>query len=208
MQVLPQTDLNRLDEIARSWGIGRWDALLVGDGSGSGWMQPMGWCCVLIDRATRRRQRFYGGANLGTSVMAELLPYVQALAWYDERRRRLDHREPCQVHIVTDCMAIAQDGEALQRGGKSLLELRNNRPLWSAMQAYAENGYVLHFHHIARASAALNAYADDVSKRCFQAMKHLLEPHDGRGRRVSIYDCNPDDEDDAGPPPRQRDRAG
>jgi hypothetical protein len=205
MQVLPQTNLDAISTVARSWGIEHWDALLVGDGSGSGWLQPMGWCCVLIDRAGRARQRFYGGANLGTSVMAELLPYVQALSWYEERRSRLGITSLCTVHVVTDCKPIEQDGAALHRGAKSLLEVRANKPLWAAMQAFESQGYILHFHYIERATAALNVYCDDVSKQCFHAMKHLPEPHDGKGRVVSIYECNPDEEDMAERPrPRKQ----
>jgi hypothetical protein len=195
MELLPETSLDGIRHLAAELGISDWDVILVGDGSGSGWTVPTGWCCVLIDRVAKRRQKFYGGMNFGTSVMAELIPYVQALSYYHERRSRLGEAGPCRVHIITDALPIATDGQALLRGGKSLLDLKSNQPFWGALAAFGQLGYRIAFHHLPRSTTVLNLYADDLSKSCFAAMKEMAMPRDRDGREVNIYECNADDDE-------------
>ena len=38
--------------------IDQWDALIVGDGSGTGWKQGAGWAAVLIDHTSFARKLF------------------------------------------------------------------------------------------------------------------------------------------------------
>lgn len=197
MEILSTTRLDSIDRMARGWGIDPgWDAIIVGDGSGGGWHLPTGWAGVLVDRAERGRVRFYGGMSSGTINIAELMPYVQAMRWYSaHRRRRADAGKAgaalCRVHVVTDHLAIAQEGTALVRGEKLVRDLGANRPDWAALMAFEWEGFCFAFHWIERATAALNVWSDEQAKICFRAMKEMPAPSLD-GVPVSIHDCNAD----------------
>ncbi len=199
---MSQTSLGRIASLAASWGIADdWDVLVVGDGSGQGWNDPCGWSSVLVDRHARGRKLFYGAMNLGTSGLAELIPYVQAMAWYEaghgaRRRAKLD-RPILHVAIVTDCKSIADQGNQILSGAKELASVRAHRPFWVALLDYERAGYAFSFRWVARAQSALNAYCDNVAGRsriAVDAIKDVQLPVDERGRTISIYECNEDEE--------------
>ena len=98
--------------------IAEWDALIVGDGSGTGWKMGAGWAAVLIDKYSGARKLFYGAMNTGTVTLGELFPYLHALSWYTgrdgpgrHRRRELQAvNRQMKIHIVTDSQIIATCG--------------------------------------------------------------------------------------------------
>jgi hypothetical protein len=198
MQIFTTTALDSIHTLAEAWKIADWDVILSGDGSGSGWDLGCGWGCVLIDRESRGRQEFHGGMNFGTVDIAELMPYVQAMAWYAERRRRairLGRHVPdvVRVRIVTDHKSLADDGNAIARGTKSLWDCANSA-FWAALLSFERAGFAFGYRWIPRASAALNCYVDEVSKAAYRAMKTLKLPEAPNGRPVSPHDCNADDD--------------
>ncbi len=165
----------------------------------------VGWGGVLLDRKARGRMRFYGGMSSGTVYVAEIQPYIQALRWYAERRSRLLNAARSgassvappavvRVHIVTDSSALAADGNALADGTKGVRQMVANRADWAALETFAWEGFVLRFHWIPRASAALNCWADGMARNCFEAMK-AMPPPSVDGQPIGVYDCNADDDD-------------
>lgn len=212
MQLLPETDLQSVHALSIAWHLPPWDVLLVGDGSGSGWHLPAGWACILVEAASGGRRVLHGGLSTGTSVMAELLPYIHALAWYHEKRLREGRLGICRVAIVTDCRPIAVQGASLRRGDRRPDDLRSMGPLWAAVDAFEPLGYLLDWHYKPRATSALNAYADDLSKSCFKAMKKVPMPTTPDGRaELSAYDCNASTDEDGplhafSPKPRRKSR--
>lgn len=140
-------------------GISEWDAVLVGDGSGSKFGQPIGFACVLLTKDSMQRRVFHGAMNDATVNMAELLAYVAPLTWYansvsDDEKLRVRH-----VHIITDSQYVQTRGEsgALPAKGKNAI-------LFAAINAMERFGLRLHWHWINRDTVDLNKIVDEISK--------------------------------------------
>jgi hypothetical protein len=171
-----------MEALVARLGIEDWDLLLVGDGSGADWFKPVGYACVVHDRETGRRHRLYGGLSCGLSSLAELLPYVHALACHSAGKAK---GKVYRAHIVSDNQALVTTGTALAGGTRAAADVQVNQPFWAALMAYARLGYTLRFHWIARDTLALNRDADTLGRSCFRAMKTIPLPAD------DVYDINP-----------------
>ena len=149
----------KLQEVLNRFRIAQWDVVLVGDGSGNTWNAPCGWSAVLLDRQTRGRRVFFGAANTGSINFAELMPYLQALAWYDNNygSDRIRKVGILQVHVITDSQVIATEGNRVFAGER----LPRSRALvWGSMTALRTCGYAIQFHWAPRATLGLNWMAD------------------------------------------------
>jgi hypothetical protein len=178
METADRGTLADIHDIALGLGAGDWDVALIGDGAGRGWDLPCGWSCVLIDRhggeaaaGTDARKLFSGGMNFGTVDIAELMPYVQAMAWYDRHhgkaRRAETGKDLLSVLIVTDRKSITQQALALQAGRERAAEICRKLPLWAAMMHFERRGYSFRWAWQERGRIALNSLADrmaDVAK--------------------------------------------
>jgi ribonuclease HI len=125
----------------------------------------------LIEVATGSRQLFYGGMNVGTISLGELLPYVQALLWYANGpwgKRKPKHR-PCEVWIFTDNQHIAQ-------AGNQHSAIRHYVGLWSELQDLEQRGYRLHFRWIERNTVALNRTVDQMARKLNRLMGRIELP--------------------------------
>ncbi len=157
-----QGSLQLLDQLV---GTPSWNAIIVGDGSGSSWSIGGGWACVLIDRLTLKRKLFCGSMKPGTVQIAEMMPYLHAMLWYtargnpgrSARQVAMSIGRSVNVHIVTDSETVAKSGNRVQ--GRSA-----NLPLWAAFDQFAAMGYALRFHHVPRETVPLNILADEVSR--------------------------------------------
>jgi len=144
---------------------GAYDLLLVGDGSGSTWDKPCGWCCVLVDGG--RWYCKYGASNCGSINVTELEPYLKTMLWYSKTLGRVRHDElrrlyptelkMLQVHIVTDCDVIANQGNGT-------MSTKSNPELWLAFNHIRRLGYDFKFHWVPRNIVNLNDWCDRVSK--------------------------------------------
>jgi hypothetical protein len=152
-----------LDAILAGMQIEQWDLVLIGDGSGSGWNAACGWCSMLIDRKTRGRRIFHGGMNLGSVNVAESMPYIQAMAWYDAYQRD-KHQQlgSTHVHIITDSQTVAQWLNAASDvtrpipGGSGTV-------LGSYIREMCRKGYIFHNHWARRMSNQVNWAADLIA---------------------------------------------
>lgn len=180
--------------------ITEWDAIIVGDGSGSGWKMGAGWAAVLIDKYSGARKLFYGAMNTGTVSLGELFPYLHALCWYTgrdgpgrHRRRELQSvQRQMQIHIVTDSQIIAMAGNRPQ-------SRRSHQELWTAFDEFRKRGFVLTFHYVGRAKVDLNVLVDEVSRQARidveethgKSIDTLCRRYPGLPGDVSIYDFSP-----------------
>lgn len=164
--------------------------ILIGDGSGSGYDKPIGFGCVLIDYATGKRKQFGGGLSSGTVAHAEIIPYVQALTWYIECRRREGSMTPFVAWIISDSNFVVTLGQQLVHGEKSLSQVADTRPWWAALLSVQHDDVDLQFKWEKRATTLLNCYVDKVSKIHFNLMKSAPEPT-VNGRVFSPYEANP-----------------
>lgn len=178
-------------EILAQLGVphGSWDALIVGDGSGTGWSKPCGWASVLVDREGRRR-RFRGAMDAGTSYLAEVIPYVQAIGWYADGpgKEKLKARLAASplgrvsIHIVTDNEIVSKQGNGKARRKHGL-------SWWEMLDSFSEHGYDLHWHWLKRSRLPLNALCDFLAGMCRKSMDDLEAAPVPKG--ASIYDFNP-----------------
>lgn len=180
-----------------------WDALLVGDGSGTDWKNTCGFSAVLIDHYGNYRAPFHGSLNTGTNQLAELMPYLHAMTWYASGpgKARLEDRlskwkpnpnhpihpysDPerppgVKIHIITDNKNLANQGNYLaQRKAYSWI--------WKAFDELTSMGYQFKWHWLPRMKLGLNRFVDCMSGKCRLAMEKIELPPD-----TSLYDFNPD----------------
>ena len=178
--------------------IRTWDALMLGDGSGSGWNIGIGWAVILIDQHTMRAKPFWGAVNAGTVTLAELYPYLHAMSWYTSdkqspgrRRRRqiVQSGRNMEIHIVTDSRTTSQNGQ-------NPPSRKTHREWWAAVDAYQQRGYNMTFHHMTRNTTNLNILADALSRQSRiavegvfpSAVKELQDKYPGVPSDVTVYD--------------------
>lgn len=192
-----------------------WDALIVGDGSGTGWEGGCGWAAILCDHYGSYRKLFYGGWSSGTSYIGELMPYIEALTWYASgpgkgsshslgMNENMQSRRPIQVHIVTDNANVANQGNRrCDRGAYPWL--------WDALVGIERQGFVLHWHWLERERLALNRLADMVSvasRVAMESLPKLIEERHSLAVETMLYEFNPEDPNACIPSTAPQEEAG
>jgi hypothetical protein len=189
--------LPTIPALVRKLGIDDWDALIVGDGSGSHWDVGAGWASVILDRYSKAGKLFYGAANVGTVTLGEFFPYLYAMTWYGGskgpgmmrlKQAQLESRN-LNIHIVTDSEIIA-------RAGNNPESRRSYKELWAAFDVWRLQGFNIKFHHVGRDIVPLNVLVDAVSRQARldmketmgRAVKQLQKKYPGIPDEVSIYD--------------------
>lgn len=180
-----------IDDVLKELSIpGDWDALIVGDGSGTDWKNAIGWAAVLIDHYGNFRAPFFGMESTGTSQTAELQPYLAAMRWYNAGpgRDRVKARQArggfCKVHIVSDNRNLINQGLGLN-------QRRAYPDIWASYDAYAIQGYQFHWHWVARLRLGLNRLADLMAGRCRILMESAKMPDGTFIRDLNLYEINP-----------------
>ena len=135
--------------------IKKWDAIIFGDGAGSGWDGPIGWSSLIIDKFSGTRKVLFGCNSSGTVNMAELLPYTTSLKYYEAKMKRKEVLEPI-IHIVSDSNITVGCGS-----GK--FKAKANKDLWGVIDHFTELGYCLYWHWIPRDTVALQIVADKIA---------------------------------------------
>lgn len=188
--------LAALDDVLKDIGIEHYDAIVVGDGSGTDWKRGCGWSSVLVDHYGSYRVHFFGAWNLGTSHIAEILPYIQALTWYAAgpgRARKADlikdgdPKAAIKIHIISDNANIVNCGNRVcERGTYAWL--------WDVFTSIEREGFVLKWHWLERNLLALNRLTDYCAGFCRTwadgAMKEMEEGL-GKSMEELVYEFNP-----------------
>ena len=219
---LPQEHPERevLSQVLTRLGNPQWDILLVGDGSG--WAGAAGWAATLVDnRQQQARRFFYGACDCGSVNLAETMPYLQALTWYDIHHGRDMLRQVgfLRVHVLTDSQTIATWGNrSMAPGGDAP---RKMLAFWGGMKELQRVGYNCTFHWAPRQSTELNWAADlmagisrrevinaldpgyvagaDPATRAANAIGNLVFYNPETGRPLDPYDLNPGDQQCSSP---------
>lgn len=152
-----------LDEVLLKAGIQEWDVLIVGDGSGSGWNGACGWCSILVDKLSRGRRVFYGAMNNGSVNVAETMPYIQSLMWFDNQMgsERIRTGKTVHVHIITDSQTTASWGNTAKDVMRSIP--KKAVLFGSYVRELSRVGYIFHFHWAPRMESNFNWAADMIA---------------------------------------------
>lgn len=128
---------------------------------------------MVCERGTNRREAFGGAMTHGTSMIGEIMPYLQALDWiaeYEEKRRTRPvprRRGGPRVHILTDSAAC------VSRGNRPGVEAESHPVLWQALDGFRHRGMEITWHHIPRRSVGCNIYTDHYGR----ALRILLDTY-------------------------------
>lgn len=169
--------------------IEKWDAIIIGDGSGSGWGQGAGWASVVVMRNGRRSPLLSGAFSAGTVNIAELMAGLQGLMWLDEegqaRELRRSRGDFLDVHIVSDSELTVNQGnlKAACRGV--------TRVLWKSIREYEREGYRLHYHWYPRDQIQLNVLCDHASRQARLSVEAITVGSLLESDRITVYDFNP-----------------
>ena len=157
-------------------GSPKWDVLLVGDGSGSGWNGAAGWACTLVDNMTQGRRFFYGAMECGSVNLAESMPYLQALAWYDAHHGKANLKQLglIRVHILTDSRTIATWGN--RAAGPEATVPRAQLVFWAGIKELRRQGYQMTFHWAPRMTTGMNWTSDLMAGICRKAVMAAIDP--------------------------------
>jgi len=160
-----------------------------------------GWSGILIDRYSIHRKEADGAMRPCTITLAELLPYIQLLAWYTDkngpgRRRKREVNAAgrnMEIHIVTDSQVVATCGMNPE-------SRHAHKEIWTAIDAYRSSGYSITFHHVERSVVDLNILVDEIARQARLSLKGTYEraiaairrKYPGIPEGVTIYDFSPD----------------
>lgn len=155
---LPQ--LQTVQQIIDHIGVARWDLLLVGDGSGTGWQDGIGYAVGMVDRHSRTSKFLYGAMYPASINFAEQMPYLHALTWFHANGGRDLVKSMGQLHvpIVTDSQVIANHGTTASDPTQPLPTTQTF--LWAQWRELLRYGYVCSFHWATRSSSLLNWACD------------------------------------------------
>lgn len=152
-----------LGELLNRLGVpANWDAVIVGDGSGSVWGHPIGWASVVIDKKEIHRRLFCGAMNNGTVNLGESMAYLSPLLWYMSKeladREKTKQLTVKNVHVITDSEYVRTKGSS----GSNVSVA--NSIVWMAISQVQRHGIMVHWHWRPRNSDQLAVYVDVASK--------------------------------------------
>jgi len=137
-----------------------WDAVIVGDGSGTSWNKEAGFASVLIQKGEFARKLFYGAANCGTNNIAEMMAVFWPLLYLSNAGAGISSTG-YRVHVVSDSEYVVNGLSAADPIHDR--RLNANRELWLAIHAVKRKGLKLFSHHIRRDTLDLNKLSHDVA---------------------------------------------
>jgi len=165
-----QVDLSLVrtaEELVTAYGIANptgWDALVIGDGSGTTNERACGWGAVLLERTEPDQKVFSGSLSNGTNNMAELLAILQPLMDLTARKRG-SKSGGLLVHVFSDSSYVV---DGLNKPTSVLLAstAAANRELWLALHGARRNGLVIVAHHVPRDTLSFQQLCHDTANAC------------------------------------------
>ena len=150
-------------DLLRLFRIRECDYVLIGDGSCTGnWNYQAGWACVAINVQNNERQEVYGGANMGTNILSEMMAYIYAFHWLSRKKES----STMYVDVFTDCEYVVQAAENSHRR-------KAYREVWHMVDAYKRSGMIIRWHWIPRDTLDLNQLSHNLANLARVAMKEL-----------------------------------
>jgi hypothetical protein len=128
--------------------------------------------------------------DCGSVNIAESMPYVQALTWYDQHHGKMLLKElgMLNVHILTDSQVVAQWGTRAMQSHSELP--RKQLGLFAAMREYRRLGYQCQFHWAPRMTTELNWAADLMAGLARREVINALDPSYVAGSDPAVRAAN------------------
>lgn len=150
-----------IEQLMRLFKITEANWLMVGDGSCTGdWKYEAGWAMTAVNAQTGERKDIYGGANIGTNIVAEMMAYAYPLLWLARKKTT----SVLYVDIFTDCEYIVKTAANPQ-------QRKAYRELWHMLDAYKRSGLITRWHWIPRDILDLNKFAHTLANLARRQMK-------------------------------------
>ena len=151
-----------ISEMKNHFSKDKYDLILVGDGSGTTHGKPCGWFVSSYDCLEDRVVFHSGSRSDGTSNIAELLPYIQALESYHARNT---------ARKASTRVLIISDSELTVGHGSRQYSRNTNLALWSSMDWFESNGYSLTWRHTPRNKFLPTTLADLMARSLRQSIE-------------------------------------
>ena len=160
---LELSEVKTVQDLLRHYNISNsdWDYLVIGDGSGTGWGETMGWGSTLICKSDNSRRVFYGAMSSGTNNTAELMAALHPLSFLVNNLNWADRPQGIKVHVVTDSKYVA-DG-LTHDNPIWVAGLTKNRELWMALHMTRRRGIEIIGHHLPRNSIDLATFGHELA---------------------------------------------
>lgn len=134
-------------ELTTAFNIDRWDAIIIGDGSGTTREHTCGWGSILIEKSEPGYRAVHGGFSSGTNNVAEMMAVLQPLMELTAKNRGT-RALGFRVHVFSDSEYVVS---GLRHDSPLWASSTNaNRELWLAIHGARRNGMVITPHHVPR----------------------------------------------------------
>jgi hypothetical protein len=145
-----------LNKLLKSFSISKFDLILMGDGSGTGWELPIGFAAMAIWRNPDLRKVFSGCLNHGTIGQAEILPYLTAIRYDYQVIAKGNLEAKRRVIIISDSQVSVNVGNGIQQA-------HTNKDLWESYKWFLNLGYEITWIWVERNENDIHKLAHSLS---------------------------------------------
>lgn len=164
--------IKSLADLRRYYHIGPkdWDAIIVTDGSGTGWEKAAGWGSVLFRKGELKGMPFGCAASCGTNNVAEIMAAAWPLLFLSENDYGVKENGYV-VHVVSDSQYVVKGIQALEKTGTMWAASTSaNRPLWMMILGARRKGLIIRGHYVPRDTIDWNKFCHDLANAARRKM--------------------------------------
>lgn len=156
-------DIKTLPELRRYFHIGAWDAIVITDGSGTGWEHAIGWGAAVIEKGKIGLQLRSGAASHGTNNVAEIMAAFMPLFEFAEAEYG-QRPDGFLVHVISDSQYVVSALAGVEEGGAEwAMGYSANRSLWLAVLGAVRKGIRIKAHYVPRGLLNFNKLCHDLA---------------------------------------------
>lgn len=161
-----------VEQLLQAYEIEEWDAVVIGDGSGTTREHSCGWGSILIENGVGEGHRLFSGSlSSGTNNVAEIMAVLQPLMDLTSRKRGVGPHG-CRVHVFSDSSYVV-DGLNTRFGVLQVSTTESNRELWLALFGARRNGLVITAHHVPRDVLAYQQICHNMANACRKSQREM-----------------------------------
>lgn len=147
-------------ELMRGLKVGKWDVLMVTDGSGHTGDSPGGFCSLLVIRQTGKVLMYHGSASSCNSQEAEVRAVFEGINGLVKLKLH-KHVRGLRVHILTDSQQTCT--QINKTDPLSTAAIKSHPLLWAGFRQARRLGISITGHHLPRNSNPLMCLMDEIA---------------------------------------------